>query len=147
MLKSRQRKKPRGPTQSKRFGSPLNLGRYGGDPAKAQLIETLAAEFGELDPDFKRLHALWCERSDTCRTPYAGEMTLAEEKMLDMIIWASTKGGLIVPMDDIFEHAGDDSSLSRERIEALLGGLAKAGIVGWEPGAASVELRPREKQA
>ena len=146
MPKSKHRKKPHGLAGSMRSGSPASPAAVRLSGADVALLKQFVAALEAIDPDHEKHSAIRRQRFETCVVPYGDTLGDGQDFLLDMIVAASVEGGLEVPLSKVTCEFGDDPTMTPARVEELLGNLARAGIIGWEPGATMVELRPRERQ-
>lgn len=61
-----------------------------------------------------------------------------------MLVAASAEGHVPPQFARNIRPFDDDAAMTPERVEKVLDSLARAGVIAWEPGATSIELRPRK---
>lgn len=110
------------------------------------LLEICVAQLELMEPDWEINSAVRRTWSDPSRPAYVDEVGHGDDFRIDMLVAASAEGRVPASVAEDLRSFGDDATMTPKRVEKLLGSLARAGVIAWEPGATSIELRPRERR-
>jgi hypothetical protein len=146
MPKSRQTKKPKCLTQSKRLTSTVIAVGGGGYLKNMWLLEVMVTQLEAMEPDWEKNSAIRRQWWDPYRPGYVEEVGHADDLMIDVTLAACAEGRVPAHLVGVIRKFGDDATMSPERVEKLLASLARAGVIAWEPGATSIKLRPCKRR-
>ena len=140
MPKSRQTEKPKRLTSTK---IAAGGGRY---LQNLWMLENLVNQLALMEPDWEKNSANRRHWSDPWRPAYVDEIGHEDDFTIDLTVAASAEGRVPPHLPNSTRTFDDDATITPERVEKVLGSLARAGVIAWEPGATSIELRPRKRR-